>query len=110
MPNWCYIDFNVSGSTEDITRFREAVLGTDDSRKTPFDFNRLIPMPSELSQPIHDCGRAYEVYYGDAEQILENPWVKNLKIETVEQLRKHFDADPKNRATADQWKANIEKY
>ncbi len=110
MPNWCYTDFNVSGPCEDITRFREAVRGSDDSGETPFDFDRLIPMPSELHGAIADFGRAYKVYYGDAERILEYPWVKNLKIETVEQLRTHFDADPEHRTVADQCKANIEKY
>ena len=50
------------------------------------------------------------MYYGDAEPMLEYPWVKNLGIRTVEELREHFDADPQRRAIADQWKANIEKY
>ena len=110
MPNWCYTDFNVSGPCEDITRFREAIRGSDDSGETPFDFNRLVPMPSALGGTIADSGTAYKVYHGDAQPILEYPWVKNLKIETVEQLRTHFDADPKHRTTADQWNANIEKY
>ena len=42
--------------------------------------------------------------------MLEYPWVIKLGIETVEKLREHFDADPKHRARADQYKANIEKY
>jgi Ferredoxin-like domain in Api92-like protein len=110
MPNWCYTDFTVSGPTEDITRFREAVRGTKDGVETPFDFNRLIPMPSELLETIANSGIAYDVYYGDAEPMLVYPWVKNLGIGTVEQLREHFDADPQRRATADAWKTNIEKY
>ena len=75
----------------------------------PFDFNRLIPMPSELHDTTAD-GTTYEVYHGNPERILGRPWVKDLGIETVEKLREHFDADPERRATADQWKANIEKY
>jgi hypothetical protein len=67
-------------------------------------------MPSELRGTVADFGTAYNVYYGYAEMILGNQWVKNLGIETVEQLREHFDADPKHRAVADQWAANIEKY
>jgi hypothetical protein len=35
---------------------------------------------------------------------------EKLEIATVEQLREHFDVDPKHRATANEWKANIEKY
>jgi hypothetical protein len=110
MPNWCCTDFYVSGSTEDIARFREAVRGCDGDKEIPFDFNRLDPMPSELRDTVADFGIAYTVYHGDAEPILEYPWVKRLEIATVEQLREHFDVDPKNRATADEWKANIEKY
>jgi len=48
MPNRCYIGFNVTDPTEDIIRFREAVRGSDYNGETPFDFNRLIPMLSEL--------------------------------------------------------------
>jgi hypothetical protein len=110
MPNWCCTDFIVFGSYEDIARFREAVRGCDGDKEIPFDFNRLDPMPLELSDTFQDFGTAYRVYYGDSKSVLEYPWVKRLKIETVEKLREHFDADPKNRATADQWGANIEKY
>ena len=67
-------------------------------------------MPSELQDTVTDFGTAHAVYYGDAELILGYQWVKRLEIETVEQLREHLDADPKHRATADEWKANIEKY
>ena len=110
MPNWCYTDFTVSGPTEEVTRFREAVRGSADSGETPFDFNRMIPMPSELLETKADAGVAYDVYYGDAEPMLSSPWVKDLGIETVEQLREHFDAHPEFRATAAQHKANIENY
>jgi hypothetical protein len=94
----------------DISRFREAVRGCDGDKEIQFDFNRLDPMPSELRDTVLDFGTAHAVYYGDAELILEYQWVKNLGIATVEQLREHFDADPKHRATAEEWKANIEKY
>lgn len=108
MPNWCYIDFIVSGPVEETSRFREAVRGVD-SGATPFDFNRLIPLPSELHDTTAD-GTAYEVYHGNPERILGRPWVMDLGIETVEQLREHFDADPGHRATAERWKANIARY
>jgi len=109
MPNWCYINFTVSGPAKEISRFREAVRGVDDSGETAFDFNRLVQMPSELHDTTAD-GTAYEVYHGNPERILGRPWVKDLGIETVEQLLEHFDADPGRRATAEQWKANIAKY
>jgi hypothetical protein len=94
MPNWCRTDFNVTGPAEDIIRFREAVRGSDHSGETPFDFNRVFPLPQELRE-IDDDGIAYKVYYGDAEPIHEYS-AKRLDIETVEQLRKHLDADPKH--------------
>jgi hypothetical protein len=100
MPNWCCTDFIVSGPPEDIARFREAVRGCDGDKEIPFDFNRLDPLPPELRDTVQDFGAAYTVYYGDAKSVLEYPWVKRLEIETVEQLREHFDADPKHRATA----------
>jgi hypothetical protein len=109
MPNWCYTDFSVSGPAEHITRFREAVRGADDEGETPFDFNRLIPMPSELHDTHADLGTAYEVYYSD-EPTRDDLCIKNLGIETADQLREHFDAEPKHRETADQWRANIQKY
>ena len=87
MPNWCYTDFTVSGPTEEVTRFREAVRGSDDSGETPFDFDRVIPMPSELLETTGDFGTAYQVYYGDAERILERPWVKKIGIGTVERCK-----------------------
>jgi hypothetical protein len=86
------------------------VCGFIDGEETPFDFNRLIPMPPELGRAIADYGTAFDVYYGNAERVLEYASVKNLKIETVEQLREHFDATPLHRAIANQYKANIEKY
>jgi hypothetical protein len=110
MPNWCFTDFIVSGPAEDISHFRQAVLGCDGDKEIPFDFNRLDPMPSELQDTVPDFGTAHAVYYGDAELILGYQWVKRLEIETVEQLREHFDADPRYRATADEWKANFDKY
>jgi hypothetical protein len=58
MPNWCYTAFTVTGPDEDIARFREGVHGSDDSGETPFDFDRLIPMPSELLDTTADFGTA----------------------------------------------------
>src|SRR5260370_827977 len=86
MPHWCCTNFIVSGPAEDIARFREAVRGCDGDKEIPFDFNRLDPTPLELRDTVQDFGTAYTVYYGDAERILEYPWVKRLEIETLEHL------------------------
>jgi Ferredoxin-like domain in Api92-like protein len=111
MLNRCFANFTVTGPADEMLRFREAIRGSEEEGdETPFDFNRLIPMPCELGETTADFGQAYCVYYGDAERILAYPWIKNLGIDTIEKLREHFDADPEHRATADQQKINIEKY
>jgi hypothetical protein len=112
VPNWCSVGFEVCGAAEELTRFRELVAGDDDGDPTAFDFNKLIPMPPQLWSLTDDGGFAYTIYYGDAaERMLELPWVKEANITTVEQLRDHLDTkNPDLRATAERWKANLEKY
>ena len=111
MPNWCSVDFDTYGSAEDLTRFREFVVGDDEGHATAFDFNKFVPMPAELRDTSDDHGTAYTLYYGDAETLLERFWVKEANITTIEQLRHYLeDRNPDLRATADRWKANMEKY
>jgi hypothetical protein len=99
------------GTVEDLTRFREFVAGDDEGHATAFDFNKLVPMPAELRDTTDDHGIAYTLYYGDAETLLERFWVKEANITTIEQLRHYLeDRNPDLRATADRWKANMEKY
>jgi hypothetical protein len=104
--------FDMHGTAEELTRFREFVSGDDHGCATVFDFNKLIPMPPELWSTTDDGGAAYTIYYGDAaERMLELCWVKEANITTVEELRDHLDTkNPELRATADRWKANMEKY
>src|SRR5271155_1321112 len=107
MPNWCYNSLEVQGSPEDLTRFKETVSNDEQQ----FDFNRIVSMPEDLN--ISARGRpemAYEAFYGDPTQILTYEWVKEKNIETVEQLREHFDTDPEVRKQADRYKANFDKY
>jgi len=78
MPNWCSTDFIVTGPVEEISRFREAVRGSDNNGETPFDFDRVIPMPSELNDTTADFGMAYDVYYGNAKPMLAHRWIKDL--------------------------------
>ena len=108
MANWCFINFTATGAADEMSRFRESISGSKEGCEMPLDFNRLIPMPSELGETTADFGQAYCVYYGDAERILAYPWITNLGIDTIEKLREHFDGNPEHRATADQQKVNIE--
>jgi hypothetical protein len=111
MSNWCSVSFDVYGAAEDLTRFREFVAGHDHGESSAFDFNKFIPMPTELRDETDDNGIAYTIYYGEAEPMLELYWVKKENITTLEQLKDYLESkDPDLRATADRWKANMEKY
>ena len=74
MPNWGSVSFDVYDTAEDLTRFREFVAGNDHEHPTAFDFNKLIPMPTELRGGTDDHGTAYTIYYGDAEPIVRQYW------------------------------------
>ena len=45
MPNWCHNRVSFSGTPEDI----ENLVATLTGETTRFDFNKVIPMPEELS-------------------------------------------------------------
>lgn len=45
MPNWTWNNLLVKGKTEQVKKFIQAVK----SKRSPFDFNRLIPMPRPLA-------------------------------------------------------------
>jgi hypothetical protein len=48
-----YIGFTVTGPTGEIARFREEVRGQDaNGEEITIDFNRLIPTPEEITDPI----------------------------------------------------------
>ena len=69
MAIWCYTDFTVCGPAEDISRFRGTVCGSNNADETAFYFDRLIPMPPNLSGIFANFGTVYDVYYGNAEAI-----------------------------------------
>ncbi len=52
MPNWCTIQMTARGPKADVERMIEFMRSEseDGKFKTPFDFNKLIPMPEELGQ------------------------------------------------------------
>jgi hypothetical protein len=53
MVDAMYIGLTVTGPADEITRFREAVRGRDQhGEELPIDFNRLIPIPSEITNPF----------------------------------------------------------
>ena len=49
MPNWCQNRVTISGDTEAVTKFKEAVEGLDeDGNLEEFSFHKIIPMPTDL--------------------------------------------------------------
>jgi hypothetical protein len=50
MPNWCTIQMTVRGPKADVERMLAFMRNAPEEAdlKTPFDFNKLIPMPEEL--------------------------------------------------------------
>ena len=44
MPNWCYNEISMYGEPEDIKAIKELIT----SKESPFDFNKIIPMPKEM--------------------------------------------------------------
>jgi hypothetical protein len=52
MTDYMYIGLTVTGCTEEMTRFREAVRGRDENgEEITIDFNRVIPIPREVTDP-----------------------------------------------------------
>lgn len=47
MPNWCHNEMTVSGSPEDLQKFKDACIGDDDGQTT-LDFEGSVPIPEEL--------------------------------------------------------------
>ena len=53
MTDCMYIGFTVTGPTEEILRFREAVRGrNEDGEEIIIDFSRLIPIPQGVTNPF----------------------------------------------------------
>ncbi len=53
MTDYMYIGITVTGPTDEVTRFREAVRGRNETgEEIIIDFNRLIPIPQEVMDPF----------------------------------------------------------
>lgn len=71
-----------------VDEILEAVKGA----RMPFDFNRLIPMPSELDITSGGSGIYAKALNerSEAERMLEYTWVKSAGIADVDALRAHL--------------------
>ena len=53
MTDYMYISFTVTGTAEEIDRFREGVRGQgNNGEDITIDFARLIPIPEEITDPF----------------------------------------------------------
>lgn len=118
MPNWVQIRFTVTGTPEQLKNFRSAVAredanGDDLADEPDFDFNRILPMPQELTETTSGSmgSIGYDAFYGDCSAILQYPWVKNEGITTGEELMGFLDEkDPNYRIEGTKYYQNIQKY
>jgi hypothetical protein len=58
LPNWTYNLLAVSGSTDDLRKFKHAVRAAEpdpeSGERAVLDFDRLVPMPQELAEDRGD--------------------------------------------------------
>jgi Ferredoxin-like domain in Api92-like protein len=46
MPNWCHNSMNITGSIDDIARFKQTCIGVVfEGEQAQLDFNKITPMP-----------------------------------------------------------------
>lgn len=110
MPNWCSNDLYISGKAADVERFIETVKGAE-----PLDFNKLVPMPSDLADvPAGSDEVAYWAKYGSEKEIaniLTYDWVVEAGVADREQLLSFLEESrPESSALADKYKANVDRY
>jgi len=48
MPNYCYNSLSIHASHDTLERIKSFVEGREDEEPNAFDFNRVIPMPSDI--------------------------------------------------------------
>lgn len=111
MPNWVQNRVTVTGTAEQLERFKAAIANTDENLE--FDFNRLIPMPAELkdteSGSYSNIG--FDAFHGNCESILDYPWVKSEGVTTQEELMAFLDKkDPLYRFHGTKKRDNIANF
>lgn len=107
MPNWCENRVEFSGPAGDLEKLRK-LIGTDEQ---PISFQKIKPMPQELDVESGSCSLGYDVVYGDAEKVLNYPWVKATGITDREGLICYLKKEhPDYLELAERYKSNLERY
>lgn len=82
------------------------------SDQTPFDFNRIIPMPEDLDICEGSEGTlGVDVLRDDCAKYLDYPWVKEMGITTIEDFKAYVETHrPDALQVARQYLSNEAKY
>ena len=96
MPNWCETDLYIRG--KNVAQVLATIAGKDGGKETAFDFNKVIPMPPELS--VVSGGETDLALLcfkgGGVGKFADYPWVKQKGFSTPEQIctfwKKDFNA------------------
>lgn len=116
MPNHVANDLTVRGDPGLLTEFmavaREDSVGPDE-KTLLLSANRFIPMPVEIAKTesgsFGEIG--YAAWYGDAQKILDYPWIKDAGVTTREGLQEYLRAkDPGYEVQANLYKSNLEQF
>ena len=108
MPNWCANRVTVSGDTDDVEAFKQAVRGIGDRRDSLFSFNSIVPFPEELNGigspvTIMETEEEIEQYKKDHS---DSKWsIGNLPItrKKSEELKAKYHADNWYDWCSDNW-------
>jgi hypothetical protein len=125
MPNWMESEVQIVGSVDDIACFRAGHIRKDEDGKDSFDFQTVIPMPSELADTeggsdVYIWALGGELYASRnlLRQIglrttddtpLDWPWVRTLGITTREGLLRWAEVNCSDRLTAAKRAMEIER-
>lgn len=116
MPNWVEIKVVITGDTADLESFKEAVAepATDDAKKrSPFTFQRIIPMPPELDVSAGSDGELGVTALTGAglAKVLDYNWAQQEGIHSQEDLVAYLNKNrPNALPLAKQYLENKEKY
>lgn len=90
IPNWCSQDLSITGSVEDIKKFKEFAKSDENC----LDTNKFIPMPEPLLEvSAGSDDDIYKIWYGDIdgdrEKLKVEEGKRNPKSDEIAKKQKH---------------------
>ena len=116
MPNWVTTIVNFEGKQEDIDTIFDLIKGSEDDEDSVFDFNRLIPMPTELDVEDGSRGKKGLVYlYNHADNEEEKDLIAKIYSNQsifgrLTEENEPEDIDEEAIKIAEQYISNYKKY